>query len=93
MSEIRDRVEKKQVNNVVKEIEDMGLDPRTMLRFSTAVSAFFALVWWTFLVWVASQVGLVALIVVGVYILWRASVLIRGAMHIEDTIETLEAKK
>ncbi len=93
MSELRDKLEKKNVQEAAKEVEELGLDPRAMLRLSSAVGAFFALVWWTFLAWMASHVGLAALIIVGVYILWRATALIRGAMHIEDTLEALEATK
>ncbi|WPH58205.1 membrane protein [Streptomyces phage LuckySocke] len=93
MSELRDKLEKNQINDAVQKVEEMGLDPRSMLRFSAAVGAFVSGMWWVFLIWMAAHTGVVALIIVGGYVLWRLSVIIRGAMNVEDALEALEPSK
>lgn len=93
MSELRNKLEKNQVEKDAQEVEELGLDPRSMLRFSAAVGAFFSVMWWIFLVWMASHVGIAALVIVGVYVLWRATIVIRGAANVEDVIESMEAAK
>jgi MFS superfamily sulfate permease-like transporter len=84
-------VEDKKIQDAFNAAAEVGISGRTAVRVSIGVGTVLALVWYSFLVFLAVSVGWIPTVVMGTYITLRLLRLVRSAAAIEEQMDKLEA--
>ena len=74
------------------EEHDIRLNPRVLIRITSAVTALVMLAWYAFLVVLAVPYGLTATIIMVSYVVWRGIQLIVNNSRLEDQVDGVFGK-